>query len=150
MSILHKYIDQHGCIDIDIIPIEELKAAFIKHNHVIKDDYVYGYKQVTLDYTDIFRANTYEVGKTYHYEESYDNSYYSLFSQFVGDPCSGVHSAGLWSYGINAHAPLYPSNLLQQYITVRYPIKEAMPIGKTIKGRIMEVVSYDKLDISQL
>ncbi len=147
---MDQYIDQYGCIDIDTIPIEVLTAAFMKHNHVIKDGYVYGHKKVSSEYTDMFHVNTYEVGKTYEYEESEDDSYFSLFSQFVGDPCSGVHSAGLWSFGMNANCPIYPNTYMTKWITVRYPIKEAMPIGKTIKGRIMEVVSYDKLEVSQV
>ena len=145
MDPLEAYV-KNNALNIDEVPFEVMKSAFIHFGHRVEDDFVYGVKLVSLQNQDMFKANTYEVGKVYEYEESDDTN--SAFDQYDG-PC-GVHSAGIWSHGaIPKHVKIYPNVTLCKPILVRYKITEAMPIGTTIKGKRVEIVSHDYEDVKE-
>lgn len=135
-------MDSQGCINIDSVPLDVQIKWLEEDKHEVIEGYVYGLKMVSAEYQDMFECNTYRPGETYHFFDSNDPC--NCFAQMEGDPCAGLHTAGLWSHIYNRES-LKKSKLnqrLNMWITVRYPVGQVFSAGNELKGRIMEVVRY--------
>src|SRR3989338_10390321 len=126
-------------LDIDLVPIEIMTQSLLYNGHYLEDGYVHGIKYVDKNFCGMF-GHKYEQGKTYLFDDAERPD--ARFCVWSG-PC-GVHGAGLWSMVRpcpDAHAKSHAHSKLNVPILVRYPLNEVMPIGNTLKGRVMEVIS---------
>lgn len=139
-------------LDIDKVPIEIIRKSASLYNHRIEGDYIYGVKLVSNTYTHMFaneKTHPYEVGKIYYYEDT--NSEFSKFYNFCYTHKMGAHGAGLWAYPCHEKSIIInKKQTLHVPILVRFPLQSTLVLGNyAIKGKVMEVVSHDKIDVEK-
>lgn len=139
-------------IDIDNVPVEIIRKSASLYNHRIEGDYIYGVKLVSKSYTHIFandKTPSYEVGKIYYYEDA--DSQFSRFNNFCCAHKNGAHGAGLWANPcFEKSITINDKQILCVPILVRFPLQSTIVLGNyAIKGKIMEVVSYERLEIER-
>ena len=138
-------------VNVEYVPLEILRQSALLYGHRIEGNYIYGVKQVSEEYKHMFASDSdppYEVGKTYYYEDSDE---WAKFHTFCRPHKIGIHGAGLWaSPCFPNHIQIYPNNTLHIPILVRFPLQTTLVMGKnSIKGKIMEIVSFDTKDVEQ-
>lgn len=146
------YYIQNCEIDIDNVPVEIIRKSASLYNHRIEGDYIYGVKLVSKNYTHMFandKTPPYEVGKIYYYEES--DSEDKKINNFCCAHKNGAHGAGLWAYPcFEKSITINNKQTLNVLILVKFPLQSTIVLGKyAIKGKIMEVVSYERLEIER-
>lgn len=145
------YYIQNCKIDIDNVPVEIIKKLALLYNHRIEGNYIYGVKLVSKNYTHMFaNDNTppYEVGKIYYYEDT--DSEFSKFNNFCCTHKCGAHGAGLWANPCFEKSITIGNNTLHIPILVKFPLQSTIVLGNyAIKGKIMEVVSYERFEIER-
>lgn len=139
-------------IDIENVPIEIIRESVSLYNHRIEEDYIYGVKLVSKKFTHMFaddKTPPYEVGKIYYYEDCDREG--SKFNNFCCEHKNGTHGAGLWANPcFEKSITIYDTNTLNIPILVKFPLQSTIVLGTyAIKGKIMEVVSIDKLDVEK-
>ena len=153
MNPLEKYIYDDIYINIDEIPKDVIRNAFIYFGHKVDDDFVYGIKMVTTDYKDMYGINTYVSGKEYEYIDDLSDegelkrfNSFSVYRSYVGIYSGG---AGLWSSRYHRDTlDIINENKKTRLcipIIVKYPIQEAIPEFYSIKGRKMIVVDTNPI-----